>query len=209
MGYQKRHFYRSHFKLESVPIEGQIGAGSQVTRPRKRQHTSHMHSYTKQQPAILPKGLIGAKCTAQVIIGGQDCGCLLDTGSQVTTIPESFHQEYLSHLPILSLNNLLEVEGANGQSVPYLGYVETTIKFPRCSLGVDIEVPTLALIVPDMRSSLSSLLVGTNTLDVLYEQYTDTAPQNNHSLPYGYNVIFKTLEVRFQPGVGEITQHGI
>lgn len=113
------------------------------------------------------KGLIGAKCTAQVIVGGKVCSCLLDTGSQVTTIPNSFYREHLSHLSIHSLNNLLEVEGANGQEVPYIGYVETTIKFPKSSFGKDNELPTLALIVPDMHSSLSSVLIGTNTLDAL------------------------------------------
>nr|XP_008283279.1 PREDICTED: uncharacterized protein LOC103359624 [Stegastes partitus] len=114
----------------------------------------------------------------------------------VTTIPESFYRENLSHLPIHSLNDLLEVESANGQNVPYLGYVETAITFPKISLGVDIEVPTLALIVPDMRSSLSSLLIGTNALDILYEQYSDIALSNQHSLSYGYKVVLKTLEVR-------------
>lgn len=74
-----------------------------------------------------------------------------------------------------SLNDLLEVEGTNGKSVPYLGYVEATIKFPKSLLGADIEVPTLVLVVPDMRSTLSSVLIGTNTLDVLYEKYADTS----------------------------------
>lgn len=155
-----------------------------------------MCSNAKRQSVTIPKGLVGAKCTAQVTISDQDCSCLLDTGSQVTTIPNSFYQENLSHLPINSLNNLLEVEGANGQDVPYLGYIEVTIKFPESLLGVDIEVPTLALIVLDMCSTLSSVLIGTNTLDVLYEQYAANAPQNYESLPYGYKVVLKTLEVR-------------
>lgn len=82
-----------------------------------------------------------------------------------------------------------------------VGYVETTIKFPKSSLGVDIEVPRLALIVPDMRSTLSSVLIGTNTLDILYEQYLGTAPQNYDSLPYGYKIVFKVLEIRKRQSV--------
>lgn len=82
--------------------------------------------------------------------------------------------------------------------ISYLGYVETTIKFPESSLGVDIEVPTLALIVPDM---CSSVLIGTNTLDILYEQYVDTASQNYESLPYGYKIVFKILEIRKRQAV--------
>ena len=133
-----------------------------------------MCSTSQAKNITLPKGLVGARCTAQVTINDKECSCLLDTGSQVTTIPNSFYQEHLSYLPIHSLNNLLEVEGANGQDVPYLGYVETTIKFPKTMFGIDIEVPTLALIVPDMRSALSSALIGTNALDILYEQYAAT-----------------------------------
>lgn len=155
-----------------------------------------MYSHTQKQSVSLPRGLVGAKCTAQVTICDKDCSCLLDSGSQVTTIPNSFYLENLSHLPLNSLNDLLEVEGANGQSVPYLGYIETTIKFPKSFLGADIEVPTLVLVVPDMRSTLSSVLIGTNTLDVLYEQYADITPQDCESLPYGYRVVLKTLEIR-------------
>lgn len=155
-----------------------------------------MYSQTQKKSVSLPRGLIGAKCTAQVIICEKDCSCLLDSGSQVTTIPNSFYLENLSHLPLNPLNNLLEVEGANGQSVPYLGYIETIIKFPKSLLGTDIEVPTLALVVPDKGSTLSSVLIGTNTLDVLYEQYTEITPQDCESLPYGYRVVLKTLEIR-------------
>lgn len=72
----------------------------------------------------LPKGLIGEKCIAQVTITGQECNCLIDTGSQVTTIPLSFYEQCLSEYPINSLSDLLEVEGANGLFVPYLGYIE-------------------------------------------------------------------------------------
>lgn len=170
-----------------------------------------MCTHTQRQSVILPKGLIGAKCTAQVNIADKDCSCLLDSSSQVTTIPNSFYLENLSHLPLSSLNDLLEVEGANGQSVPYLGYVEATIRFPESSLGADIEVPTLVLVVPDMRSTLSSVLIGTNTLDVLYEKYANIAPQNYESLPYGYKVVLKTLEIRKRQSVdsslGEVRLH--
>ncbi len=63
----------------------------------------------------LPKGLVGVKCTAQIIIGGKEVDCFLDTGSQVTAVPQSFYESYLSDLPLKLLENLLEVEGANGK----------------------------------------------------------------------------------------------
>lgn len=54
---------------------------------------------------LLPKGLIGAKCTTQINIAGIKCNCLLDTGSQVTTISQYFYNENLSDQHIHSLNN--------------------------------------------------------------------------------------------------------
>ncbi len=96
--------------------------------------------------------------------------CLLDTGSQVTTIPKSYYDKYLRKHPMKSLEYLLEVEGANGQAVPYLGYVELNLKFPKNFLGVEAEVPTLALIVPDF-TNIPQILIGTNSLDVLYTNH--------------------------------------
>ncbi len=54
---------------------------------------------------------------------------------------------------------LLEVEGANGQSVPYLGYVELTLTFPKDFLGVEAEIDTLALVVPDL-VGVQQILIG-------------------------------------------------
>lgn len=94
---------------------------------------------------------------------------LIRKGSQVTTIPHSFHQQHLSTHQIKPFYELLEVEGANGQSVPYLGYIKLSVVFPKEFLGVEAEVPTLALVVPDVHTtSQPQVLIGTNTLNVLY-----------------------------------------
>ncbi len=89
----------------------------------------------------------------------------------MTTIPKSYYDKYLCKHPMKSLKYLLEVEGANGQAVPYLGYVELNLKFPKNFLGVEAEVPTLALIVPDL-TNIPQILIGTNSLDVLYTNCT-------------------------------------
>ena len=55
------------------------------------------------------------------------------------------------------------------------------------------------------------MLIGTNTLDVLYEKYADISPQNYESLPYGYRVVLKTLEIRKRhcadSSLGEVRLH--
>ncbi len=51
-----------------------------------------------------------------------------------------------------------------------LTYLDIT--FPAEFVGVKTEVATIALIVPDIKSHTQHLvLVGTNTLDALYEEH--------------------------------------
>lgn len=179
-----------------------MGAEALTKCPKKKHRASLACSQSKQWAATLPKGFVGAKTTAKVTIADKNRNCLLDTGSQVTTIPNSFYKQNLSHSPIEPLNKILEVEATNGQDVPYLGYVEVNITFPKSALGLDIEVSILALIVLDMRSTLSSVLIGTNTLDILHGRYSEATPQNFQSLPYGYRVVLQTLEMRQKQKAG-------
>ncbi|KAL1273136.1 hypothetical protein QQF64_028998 [Cirrhinus molitorella] len=145
----------------------------------------------------LPKRLVGGKCTAAVQICGTNCNCLLDTGSQVTTIAQSFYNDYLAGQPIRPIDSLLTVEGANGQLVPYLGYVEVSIKFPKDFLQLEPEISTLALVVPDVGSSSDvPLLIGTNTLDAVYEQCSDLSVVQTGSSRYGYKQVLRVLNKR-------------
>lgn len=153
-------------------------------------------SNVRKHPFIVPHKLIGTKSTGQVTIQGKEFSCLLDTGSQVTTVTKSFYDEYLHEQQIKPLYNLLEVEGANGQSVPYLGYVEVTITFPKQFLGAEYEVPTLALVVPDSGTSGYQILVGTNTLDVAYGMCREKSPASYHPVPNGYRMVLKVLQLR-------------
>lgn len=129
---------------------------------------------------------------------GVDCNCLIDTGSQVTTISQSFYNQHLFEHSIKPVSEVLEIEGANGQKVPYTGYVQVNIQFPREFVNSEPQMHTLALIVPDTRSNGSvPVIIGTNTLDSLYEQYCNI--NSSKSTPfYGYAQILKTLQLRHQ-----------
>lgn len=182
-------------KLLTVSVEGQTGTRRREMRPRLIERAINQRAQTQTSSIELPKGLVGMKCTAQIIIGGRRVSCLLDTGSQVTTVPLSVYKSHLSSHPMKSLNDLLEVEGANGQTVPYLGYVEMSLTFPKEFLGTEAEVPTLALVVPDM-TNVPQILIGTNCLDVLYSSHIQKNTNRPQSALYGYQAILKTLEVR-------------
>ena len=105
MGYEEQN---ECIKLKAVSEEGQPEAAVKQcpVNCKQSQPTSHT--------CKLPKGLIGTKSTAQVFIKGTQFNCLLDTGSQVTTVPHSFYSSFLSDQEIKPLVDILEVEGANG-----------------------------------------------------------------------------------------------
>lgn len=189
------------FKRLTVPVAGQTGTEKSQRPPdvnakNKAQVCASLEQSGRSRPFELPRGLVGTKSTACVNIKGEEVNCLLDTGSQVTTIPQSFYKQHLSEQEIKPLFNLLEVEGAAGQSVPYLGYVELAVTFPKEFVGASVDVNTLALVVPDFETITEPLvLIGTNTLDVLYDIYSK-AGMTHQPIPHGYRAVLKILEVR-------------
>lgn len=201
MGSAKWQHWHPAVKLLEAPVAGQTGTERSTKRPRKTRRVASKCGNANTSSTILPPKLVGTKCTAQVIIEGHKANCLLDTGSQVTTIPLSFFQTHLSHYSLKSLDDLLDVElqveGANGEAVPYLGYVELNLTFPEKFLGIETEVPTLVLVVPDV-SSVPQILIGTNSLDVLYSSYVEEHDRRPQSSLSGYKVVLKILEVRKQ-----------
>ena len=83
--------------------------------------------HTNQQHHSRNSTLVGDSNEVSVSICGVPTKALLDTGSTVTTISESFCRQYLYHLPIQPLDTILSLSCANGESLPYLGYVEAGI----------------------------------------------------------------------------------
>uniref|UniRef100_A0A8C8RTU7 Paraneoplastic antigen Ma-like C-terminal domain-containing protein n=1 Tax=Pelusios castaneus TaxID=367368 RepID=A0A8C8RTU7_9SAUR len=59
--------------------------------------------------------LVGPACYGYVYLDGVKSTCLIDTGSQVTCICETFYYENLSHRKLQSIDNILQIEGAGGQ----------------------------------------------------------------------------------------------
>lgn len=108
---------------------------------------------------------MGEPCDSEAWLDGVKCNCIIDSGSQVTIISQSFYARYLSHRQLFSTKTALDIEGAAGQKVPYIGYVEVDIQFPQEECGTDKCLHILALVSPDQSYSHQyPLLVGTNTL---------------------------------------------
>lgn len=118
-------WFRPSFKRLTVPGVGQTGAEESRLRPpdvnnedktpvkmnevntraqnTKAQTCSGLQSSKQRQPFQLPKRLVGVKSTAKVTVRGEEVICILDSGSQVTTVPESFYKQFLSEQEIKPL----------------------------------------------------------------------------------------------------------
>lgn len=119
------------------------------------------------------EALVGPCCDSSVIVDGVKTFCLIDSGSQVTVISESFYRQHLSMKPLGNFEELgpevkLRVTGAGGQPVPYLGFVMVGIALPCEIAGTAETIETLALVCPDTEAnSRLPVIVGTNTLKML------------------------------------------
>ncbi len=112
----------------------------------------------------------------------------------MTTVSTSFYNNHLSEHPIQPIDDL-DVEGASGATVPYLAYVPLVLKFSKNF--VEAEISTLALVVPDTHTSWGlPVLVGTNALDVLYDEHCHGKDLNGLSSTYGFRQILRTLKHR-------------
>lgn len=109
---------------------------------------------------------VGASPTVMARIGGVPVKSLVDTGSMVTLVTESFYLEKLK--PSLGTLNaetsLLQLRGANGLEIPYLGYITAQVeisgvKVPGCGVFVMKDTPATTA----MQRRVPGL-IGTNVL---------------------------------------------
>ena len=107
--------------------------------------------------------MIGDANECVAAVNGRACLALLDTGSQITSISESFYKKHLSDCALRPVESLLRVVGAGGQNVPFLGYVDVEVEFPEEESGLRSGVQALILVVPDNAyNQRVPLVIGTN-----------------------------------------------
>ena len=117
--------------------------------------------------------LIGPANETEVIINGRKVNALLDTGSQITSISESYYKNHLSNYPLVPVDiPNLKVEQAGGSFIPYLGMVIMDIEVPHLTPTFKAKV----VVVPDTDYHFTTpALVGTgiirNSRDQCKKQY--------------------------------------
>ncbi len=71
--------------------------------------------------------LVGNLNEANISINGTEAKALLDTGSCVSILSKGFYDKYLSETEIKPLSQILNVQCADGNDLPYLGCIEADI----------------------------------------------------------------------------------
>lgn len=106
--------------------------------------------------------LVGPSNEATIEIEGRVTTALLDTGASVSTVSETFVSNNLTHLQPMPVQQLLNIECADGQALPYSGYIQAQINVPGL---VGASLSCLLLVVPASRySQTTPILLGTNFL---------------------------------------------
>ena len=136
--------------------------------------------------------LIGPLNETVLKIEGHPAVALLDTGSQVSCIADSFYNAKLNHIPIKPIETLLHVEGASGTVLPYSGYIECEVVFPCKVLGSQKSLQCLFLIIPDTRyHKRCPVLIGTNIMSVCLSFQEDFIDESQ--LPTAWKVAFQCV----------------
>lgn len=92
-----------------------------------------------------------------------ETNALVDSGSMITTVTDEFYSSLSPCPKLMSFGDLnLDVQGAGGNQLPYLGYIEADIQvsfLPNCEIQVPVPV------VPVTEYGLRvPVIIGTNVI---------------------------------------------
>ena len=136
--------------------------------------------------------LIGPLNESVIKLDGIPALSLLDTGSQVSCIAESFYKDKMSHIAIQPLTTLLQVEGVGGNLLPYSGVIEVEMTFPSRVLGEAKTLNGLLLVTPDTSyNARCPILLGTNVITNCLKFHENFL--NEPSLPQAWKVAFQCM----------------
>ena len=72
--------------------------------------------------------LFGDTNEAEISINNTSTIALLDTGSCVSVVSKQFYNNHLSSVPVQPLTHIVNIECADGNSLPYEGYIEVELQ---------------------------------------------------------------------------------
>jgi hypothetical protein len=89
--------------------------------------------------------MIGEASEGEVILNGKVIKALIDTGSMVTTVAANYHKKMDPQPELYPMTDFnLKLTGANGQSIPFIGYIEASLRLPTMKETVSIPILVVA-----------------------------------------------------------------
>ncbi len=107
-----------------------------------------------------------------VLMGGVRVPCLLDTGSMVSTVAESYFFQHFSEQ--LHSCNWLQLKAANGLDIPYLGYAEVNVEVLGKAIpnkGILVVKDTLSLQSKTNTPGVLGMNIISECYDLLFSQH--------------------------------------
>lgn len=105
-------------------------------------------------------------------IQGQNVQALWDSGSQVTIIDELWKEVHLPDIKLRHISDILDVtpaldiKAANGESMPYTGWVEITFRLASgAAAKTEVIAPTLVM----KGSKLAQPIIGSNVIKIIID----------------------------------------
>ncbi|CAG2252038.1 unnamed protein product [Mytilus edulis] len=124
------------------------------------------------------KNIASKSPETEIVVENQSAIALIDTGSQVSTVTETYFKTLLQKKPILhDITKWMKVTGANDLPIPYLGYIELNVSVAKTM------IPNVGFLVVKDTDNISKLpfLLGSNffmkmkeALEVYNETETNT-----------------------------------
>ncbi|CAG2220736.1 unnamed protein product [Mytilus edulis] len=136
--------------------------------------------------------LVGNCPTVSAYVAGFKVNCIVDTGSAVTTVTESFYNRFLRRCTDIQTDITFNLKGAIGTCIPYIGYVEVDIDI----MGQQTDV-NLSKIV-DI-SHLSTTSKQRDQIKTLFYNYSDIFSKSDTDVGYTKTVKHKIRTVDDEP----------
>jgi hypothetical protein len=149
--------------------------------------------------------LLGKSNEASVKLEDVECTALLDTGSQVSSVAQSFYYKNFSHISLQPIENL-KVEGVTGNTLPYVGFIEVKLTVPIKLVDCFMSLDILLLVVPDTPYNMRTpVLLGTNVLQFCLQGTLPLKVDEVDAPPVWWST-FKCLTASLQTGgtVGQV-----
>lgn len=152
---------------------------------------------TEQDPR-----LFGETNEIKITLNNIEIDALLDTGSCVSLVSKSCYEQKFSNIPIQPLQDIINIECADGGNLPYEGYIELELEVEQ-GLPAAKSHHCLFLVSPDTKfSAQTPVILGTNILDEVINECKQELGENylqktqKKGISSAWYLAFRTIAVR-------------